>query len=70
MPLTYLVVRRSLPTNWYSKEALIALAAGIVQVVTYSTVIWAFTLGPIGPISALRETTIVFAASNWQNISQ
>jgi uncharacterized membrane protein len=25
-------------------------------------VIWAFTLSPIAPISALRETSIVFAA--------
>jgi uncharacterized membrane protein len=30
--------------------------------VTYGIVIWAFTLNPIGPISALRETSIVFAA--------
>src|SRR5262249_23604973 len=62
MPMTYLLARRTVPSHWASKEALTALAAGVVQLVTYVVVIWAFTLNPIGPISALRETSIIFAA--------
>ena len=28
----------------------------------YSTVVWAMSLSPMGPVAALRETSILFAA--------
>jgi drug/metabolite transporter (DMT)-like permease len=62
MPLTFLAMRRRMAIELRSPEILKALAAGIVQLLTYGVVIWAFTLSPIGPVSALRETSIVFAA--------
>jgi uncharacterized membrane protein len=62
MPATFLLVRRKLIVSWSDPETPKALAAGLVQLVTYGVVIWAFTLSPIGPISALRETSVVFAA--------
>jgi drug/metabolite transporter (DMT)-like permease len=62
MPLTFLAMRRRIAIELRSPEILKALAAGIVQLLTYGVVIWAFTLSPIGPVSALRETSIVFAA--------
>lgn len=62
MPATFLAVRRKLVIQWRGAETHMALAAGIVQLVTYGTVIWALTMAPIGPVSALRETSIVFAA--------
>ncbi len=62
MPVSFLAVRRKLTVRFTAPETRTALAAGIVQLVTYGVVIWAFTLSPIGPVSALRETSIVFAA--------
>jgi len=62
MPAAFLAVRRRLIVRWSAPETRTALIAGVVQLVTYGTVIWALTLAPIGPVSALRETSIVFAA--------
>src|SRR2546430_1066783 len=39
-----------------------AAAGGVISLVAYGVVIWAVTLGPMGPVSALRETSVVFAA--------
>jgi drug/metabolite transporter (DMT)-like permease len=62
MPAAFLSVRRRLVVRWSAPETHAALAAGLVQLVTYGTVIWALTLAPIGPVAALRSTNIVFAA--------
>ncbi len=62
MPAAFLAVRRKLIVRWGTPETRMALVAGVVQLVTYGTVIWALTMAPIGPVSALRETSIVFAA--------
>jgi drug/metabolite transporter (DMT)-like permease len=62
MPVAFLAARRRLVVHWRAPETRTALAAGIVQLVTYGTVIWALTMAPIGSVSALRETSIVFAA--------
>jgi drug/metabolite transporter (DMT)-like permease len=39
-----------------------ALAGGAVSIVAYALVLWAMTLGALGIVSALRETSVVFAA--------
>lgn len=39
-----------------------ALAGGLVALLAYAAVVAAFALGPAGPIAALRETSVVFAA--------
>jgi drug/metabolite transporter (DMT)-like permease len=62
MPLAFLLVRRRLVVDFRAKDTRVALAAGMVQLLTYGIVIWAFTSSPIGPVSALRETSVVFAA--------
>jgi drug/metabolite transporter (DMT)-like permease len=38
------------------------LLAGALSMAAYGLVIWALTLAPMGPVSALRETGVVFAA--------
>jgi len=43
-------------------EMLNALGGGIIGVAGYTIVIWAMTVAPMGPVSALRETSVVFAA--------
>ncbi|MEP5368145.1 EamA family transporter, partial [Parvibaculum sp.] len=35
---------------------------GVMSVAAYWLVIWAMTLAPLGPVAALRETSVVFAA--------
>ena len=39
-----------------------ALVGGVLGLLAYGVVIWALTLAPMGQVSALRETSILFAA--------
>jgi drug/metabolite transporter (DMT)-like permease len=59
---TFLVIRGKLTVDVRSPETLKALGGGIVALVAYGVVVAAFALGPAGPIAALRETSVVFAA--------
>jgi drug/metabolite transporter (DMT)-like permease len=61
-PPVYAVAR-----DWRSlvrgpREMAIAAGGGIVSLVAYGIIIFAMSLGPMGPVSALRETSVVFAA--------
>lgn len=38
------------------------IGAGFLSTAAYSIVLWAYTFGMLGPISALRETSVLFAA--------
>jgi drug/metabolite transporter (DMT)-like permease len=40
----------------------VAILGGWVSLIAYGIVIWAMHHGPMGPVSALRETSILFAA--------
>jgi drug/metabolite transporter (DMT)-like permease len=40
----------------------IALGGGLIACSGYTAVVWAMTVSPMGPVSALRETSVVFAA--------
>ncbi|WP_454883535.1 EamA family transporter [Sphingomonas oryzagri] len=61
-PPVYAVLR-----DWRSlfrgaRETAVAAGGGIVSLVAYGIVIFAMSLGPMGSVSALRETSVVFAA--------
>ncbi len=43
-------------------EAARSALGGIVSMLAYAIVIWAASVSPMGPVSALRETGVVFAA--------
>jgi len=62
MLATFGAVRGKLALNFGSTETSNALIGGMVSLVAYGAVIAAFALGPMGPITALRETSVVFAA--------
>lgn len=62
LPATFVAVRGRLSIDPRSPETLKALGGGIVALVAYGAVVAAFALGPAGPIIALRETSVVFAA--------
>jgi drug/metabolite transporter (DMT)-like permease len=62
MPPVYILLR-----DWRSlirgpRETWTAAGGGLVSLVAYGIVIVAMSLGPMGPVSALRETSVVFAA--------
>jgi drug/metabolite transporter (DMT)-like permease len=40
----------------------VALTGGVVSILAYGIVIWAMQYGPMGVVSALRETSVVYAA--------
>ena len=61
MPAAFMLMRGPLVVDVRSPETWKALAGGIVALVAYAVVVAAFALGPAGPISALRETSVVFA---------
>jgi len=43
------------------KDTWIGLAGGVMSLLAYGIVIWAVTLAPMGMVSALRETSVLFA---------
>ncbi|MCM2475394.1 EamA family transporter [Rhizobium sp. CG5] len=61
MTATFMLMRGRLRADIGSPETWTAIGGGMVSLVAYGAVIAAFTLGPAGPITALRETSVVFA---------
>lgn len=62
MPLVALAVHRhefraTLRRNWRA-----GVVGGAMSLAAYWLVIWALTLGLMGPVAALRETSVLFAA--------
>ncbi|HWK43671.1 MAG TPA: DMT family transporter [Stellaceae bacterium] len=65
MPLAFLVIRRNTATRIERVgrvETVKALLGGTLSLATYFLVTSALALAPIGAVSALRETSVVFAA--------
>jgi drug/metabolite transporter (DMT)-like permease len=61
LPLAYVRVRGRLNIVWRARETALALGGGFVSLVSYTLVVVAFSLGSAGPVSALRETSVIFA---------
>lgn len=61
MPVTFLLMRGKLVIDVRSPETWKALGGGLVAMMAYGLVVAAFALGPAGPITAFRETSVVFA---------
>jgi drug/metabolite transporter (DMT)-like permease len=61
MPLVYAALRRAWPPLALNAETAKSLVAGVLSFVAYGVVIWALSLAPMGQVSALRETGILFA---------
>jgi drug/metabolite transporter (DMT)-like permease len=63
MALIYWYLRpQGAPLFAFDGGALRAAAGGIASLAAYAAVIFAATLAPLGEVSALRETSVVFAA--------
>lgn len=61
LPAAFLALRRRLVVDFRAPDTWKALGGGLVAMVAYGVVVAAFALGPAGPITALRETSVVFA---------
>lgn len=61
LPTTFVLMRGALVVDIRAPETWKAFGGGIVALVAYAVVVAAFALGPAGPITALRETSVVFA---------
>ena len=59
-PLAFLLQHR--PPKYSLTQTTMALAGGLVSIVAYTVVIWAMKYGPMATVSALRETSVVWAA--------
>lgn len=61
MLASYLVMRGGIDLRPRSRETWKAIGGGFVSLVAYGVVLVAYSLAPAGPVSALRETSVVFA---------
>ncbi|TQX81241.1 MULTISPECIES: DMT family transporter [Rhizobium] len=61
MTAIFILIRGRLRVDLRAPETWTAIGGGMVSLVAYGAVIAAFALGPAGPITALRETSVVFA---------
>ncbi len=59
---SYLVIRGPVVVR-AGRETRRAVLGGLIAMWGYGSVVWATTLGPIGPVAALRETSVVFAVA-------
>lgn len=62
MPPVYIALRGARGLIRSRREMLAAAGGGVVSLVAYGIVIFAMTFGAMGSVSALRETSVVFAA--------
>ena len=63
MPLVFVAVRGRSTVSATRRETAKAIAGGVFGTFSYGIVIWALTLAPMGQVSALRETSVLFAAA-------
>jgi len=61
-PATYIMLRDVGSLVRGRREMLVAAGGGLASLLAYGIVIWAMARGAMGPVSALRETSVVFAA--------
>lgn len=62
IPLSYVVIRRRIPALPRGKEGALVVGAGILGTFGYCIAVWAMSRSAMGGVSAIRETSILFAA--------
>jgi drug/metabolite transporter (DMT)-like permease len=61
LTVTFIAMHGRLVVGFREQSTWKALAGGLVAMIAYGVVIAAFSLGPAGPITALRETSVIWA---------
>ncbi|MDG5749167.1 EamA family transporter [Qipengyuania sp. XHP0207] len=62
IPLAFIVIRRKAPVIPTGKEGASLIFAGVLSALAYCVAVWAMSDAKMGAVSALRETSILFAA--------
>lgn len=62
IPASYGVIRRRAPGLPRGKEGALVVGAGVLGTLGYCIAVWAMSRSTMGGVSAIRETSIVFAA--------
>ena len=62
VPLWFLARSGSAFFHAPANEVLKAVGGGVISLAAYGAIIWAMQASPMGAVSALRETSVVFAA--------
>ena len=62
MLLAAAVLRRAALARHLAARAWKSMAGGVLQLTAYGLVVWALSLAPMAAVSALRETSVLFAA--------
>lgn len=62
LPATFLALRGRITVKLRAPETVKAMTGGFISLASYGAIIAALALSKLGPVSALRETSIVFAA--------
>lgn len=62
LPFVYALIRKEWPAVRWNRDLGKAAAGAAISITAYGVVIWAMSLSPMGQVSALRETSILFAA--------
>jgi drug/metabolite transporter (DMT)-like permease len=61
LPAAFLLLRRRINVRPLAPETLKAMAGGILSLTSYAAIVAAFSVAEVGPVTALRETSIVFS---------
>lgn len=61
MPLVYASLRRKAPKARFDPDTAKNVVGGVLSLAAYAVVVWALSRAPMGQVSALRETGILFA---------
>jgi len=61
LAIAFCVMRGPLRIDLRSRETVKTIGGGFVSLVSYGAVLLAYSMAPAGPVSALRETSVVFA---------
>lgn len=62
IPLSYILIRRHTPGLPQGREGALIVGAGILGTLGYCIAVWAMSRSTMGGVSAVRETSILFAA--------
>jgi drug/metabolite transporter (DMT)-like permease len=62
IPLSFVAIRRRVPGLPRGREGALVVGAGILGTLGYCIAVWAMSRSAMGGVSAIRETSILFAA--------
>lgn len=62
LPVVFFLIRKRWPEVRLNRDLALSAAGAAISVTAYGVVVWAMSMTAMGQVSALRETSILFAA--------